>query len=161
MKKSEFEDSNTEMIELLLNDCETDLQIYQQQLNEINPNYLTNSQPQPQSFASEIEVIQTESVVAVKNEKEEVKSTSPVPVEIRNEIRSGEIPSPSPQRDSGRDSELRAAQSKKKAELREKISELDNKILELVDLDEFDEAEKLEQERIELQNLLNSLQLDS
>lgn len=51
----------------------------------------------------------------------------------------------------------RSNQLQQKVELREKIGELENEIMRLVDEDCFDEADELEQERVHFQTLLNSL----
>lgn len=51
----------------------------------------------------------------------------------------------------------RVSQLKRKADLREQISLLEDKIMDLVAEDLFDEADQLEKERVTLQEILNSL----
>jgi len=48
-------------------------------------------------------------------------------------------------------------QLQQKADLREQISSLENRIMSLVDQDMFEEADELEQERVKLEAILNSL----
>ena len=103
---------------------------------------------------SELNSIQQEISISLTD----ATSTEPVSIIEDNSITNDEDENSDTQEESPTvPLHVRSTSLKQKAELREQISELENKIMALVDQDMFEEADALEQQRIQVQAVLNSL----
>lgn len=108
----------------------------------------------------ELESLKNDSTIILSVEKNETSSNVEVVEEEEEEEDSTSLfnsISEEPQNNIEQEATIRSNQRQQKAELREKIGELENEIMQLVDQDKFDEADELEQQRIQMETLLNSL----